>query len=54
MSDRCEDCGDRWYDNANLLYDEDGRLICSDCFFEQMSKEEDDEWEDEDDAEDYV
>ena len=36
MSDICEDCGDRWYDNSNLLYDEDG------------------EWEDEDDAEDYV
>ena len=39
MSDRCEDCGIRWYEDvANLVYDEDGRLLCSDCLFEQASK----------------
>lgn len=50
MTDRCEDCGVRWYEDANLLYDEDGHLICSDCFFEKESMR----GLEEDDAENYV
>lgn len=50
----CEDCGITWEDLMNegaLVYDEDGRLLCTDCFFEQESIRD---LEDEDDAENYV
>lgn len=37
---KCEICGVSYWDkDVQLTYDEDGRLICTDCFFEEKSEE---------------
>ena len=58
--EKCEDCGitsEDLNDDDILVYDEDGRLLCTDCLFESSLNDEDeedeDDWEeDEDDTED--
>ena len=35
--EECEDCGTSYEDEDDLalVYDEDGRLLCTDCLFER-------------------
>ena len=34
--EKCEDCGATTWDDVELVYDEDGRCLCTDCFFERQ------------------
>jgi len=54
--EKCEDCGVTSEDLMNeeegtLVHNEDGKLLCTDCFFERESMRD---LEDDEDAEDYV
>lgn len=40
-TERCEDCGADWItDDVQIVYDEDGRCLCTDCFFERQCMED--------------
>lgn len=41
MEEKCEDCGVYWMeDGVQLVWDEDGRLLCTDCYFERQCEED--------------
>ena len=51
--EKCEKCGATTYaDDVALMYDEDGILLCEDCFFEQESMR--DLFDQEDDEGNYL
>lgn len=39
--EKCEDCGASYCDkDVQLVYDDDGRCLCTDCFFERQCEED--------------
>jgi hypothetical protein len=43
----CEDCGASFWDkDVQIVYDDEGRCLCTDCFFERESMKEMEDYND--------